>query len=262
MEWLAYLLIGMLAGLFAGLFGIGGGIVIVPALIFVLTTFQISDVFIPHQAIATSLATIIGTAAAATVAHHRRGAVHWKIVKVLTPGILLGTWFGASAASWLSDWWLIHLFGVFLIIIAWQLFQQPTIITQQRSFPKTNVIITVGAVIGAVSAVIGIGGGTLTVPFLVRHQINIRNAIATSSACGIPIAIAGSISFIIHGWQQPELPPHSLGFIYWPAAVAIMMTSIPMATVGTRLAHRIAVTALKRWFSIVLVLIALKLLLQ
>lgn len=262
MELLAYLLIGMLAGLFAGLFGIGGGIIIVPALIFVLTTFQISDVFIPHQAIATSLATIIGTSAAATAAHHKRGAVHWKIVKVLMPGILFGTWLGASAASWLSDWGLIHLFSVFLIIVAWQLFRQPTIMTQQHSFPKTNIIITVGAVIGAVSAVIGIGGGTLTVPFLVRHQINIRNAIATSSACGIPIAIAGSISFIIHGWQQPGLPPQNLGFIYWPAAVAIMITSIPMATVGTHLAHRIAVTTLKRWFSIVLVLVALKLLLQ
>lgn len=256
----AYMLTGAVAGLLAGLLGIGGGAVIVPALILLFTRLGFGDAWIPHQAVATSLATVIATGAASAWSHHRHGAVHWKLFARLVPWILIGAWTGAYLAAWLPALWLTRLFALFLLYNGMRMLSNlPTKI--ERSLPSTPVLGSFATVIGALSALLGIGGGILIVPFLARQGVRMQHAVATSSACGIPLAVAGSIGFMLSGWGRPGLPDYSIGFVYWPAALAIIAASVPMAALGAYLAHRLPTRTLKRIFGLLLVLVGLRLLL-
>jgi uncharacterized membrane protein YfcA len=227
-EFLLYLALGACAGVLAGLFGVGGGIIIVPVLVFSFTLQGFDQSILTHLAVGTSLATIIFTSVNAVREHHRRGAVRWPIFLWMTVGILLGAGFGALTAEAISG-------------------------------PNLQKII--GVVIGWASAIFGIGGGSLTVPFLTWRSVPMQQAVATSSACGLPIALASAASFMILGWHDPLLPPHSLGFVYLPALLGIALTSMVFARLGARLAHRLSPRLLKRLFAALLFSVGLSFLL-
>lgn len=259
-----YLLTGVLAGLASGLLGIGGGIIIVPVLYFIFSAQivgqnQFSE-YVMHMALATSLATIIITSLSSAYAHHKNQVVLWPIVFQLSPGILIGAWVGGIIASHLETAPLKYAFGFFELFVGLHLFlnHQPK---QHSSSINTIKSALGGGIIGTVSSIVGIGGGTLTVPFLNWHRINIKNAVATSAACGFPIAIAGTASYIYQGWEIPGLPSPSLGFVNLTAFAFIIITSFLMAPVGARLAHRIPENMLRKVFAVFLLLISLKMIL-
>ena len=260
MEFLILLFLGMIAGTVAGLLGVGGGIVIVPMLIWFLSHYiEIPTAYLMHVAIGTSLATIVITSLSSIIAHHRRRAVLWLIVWQLTPGIIIGALLGASFADKLPSDILRIIFAIFILFIAVQLsFLPPP--APHRQLPNGLGMGIIGTIIGHISAVVGIGGGSLTVPFLVWCNISIRHAVGTSAACGFPIAVSGTFGFIITGWHINNLPAWTSGYVYWPAFFAIVPTSLLFAQLGAKLAHTIPVNILKNFFAIFLAGVGLKLL--
>lgn len=259
-EIAAYLATGVASGVLAGLFGVGGGVVVVPALLFVFARAGLAPDWIPHLAVGTSLAAIVATGATSAYAHHRRGAVRWDLVRLLAPGIVLGAWAGAAVAGVLPDLWLKRLFACFLLYVGARMLVRRHG-TTHKAMPGTPGMVAVGAGIGALSALVGIGGGTMTVPFLSRVGIDLRRAVATSAACGVPIALAGTLGFVAVGWGREGLPAASTGFVYWPAVAAILAASVPAAPLGAHLAHRLPVDLLKRVFAVLLLALGARLLL-
>ncbi|MGH8246723.1 MAG: sulfite exporter TauE/SafE family protein, partial [Gammaproteobacteria bacterium] len=239
-----YALIGLLAGLLGGLLGIGGGLIIVPALLYAFQAQQFVTGIQMHLAVATSLAAIVFTSASSALAHHRRGAVLWKPVGMLVPGILIGGATGAAMTGYLPDEVLRITFGIFECAVAWQV-ARGFAPASRRELPTFPLLSVAGGGIGAASAVLGIGGGTFIVPFLVWCNIDIRKAVATSSACGLPIALAGGGGMVLAGWDRPGLPELATGIVYWPAALAIACTSVFAAPIGAWLAHTLPVAALR-----------------
>lgn len=257
MELVSYLITGAVAGLLAGLLGIGGGLVIVPALAVLFRQQGFAGDTLMHFAIGTSLATIVVTSVSSLLAHHRRGSVHWHAVQRLTPGIVLGALVGAWLARQISSPGLGVVFGVFEILVALQLMsgRQPA---PHRVLPGAIGLGVAGAVIGAFSAVLGIGGGTLTVPYLLWNRIDIRAAVGTAAACGLPIALAGAAGFALGHGGAGAPGGLSSGFLYWPAAAGIIASSVLLAPLGAWLAHRLPRQALQRIFSLVLLVIGLR----
>ncbi|MCB2250550.1 sulfite exporter TauE/SafE family protein [Pseudomonas chlororaphis] len=260
MEFLLYLLLGACAGILAGLFGVGGGIIIVPVLVFSFTLQGFDPSILTHLAVGTSLATIIFTSVNAVREHQRKGAVRWSIFAWMTVGILLGAGAGALTAEAISGPNLQKIIGVFAVLVALQmaLDLRPK---ASREVPGKLGLTLAGSVIGWASAIFGIGGGSLTVPFLTWRSVPMQQAVATSSACGLPIAVASAISFMILGWHDPLLPAHSLGFVYLPALLGVALTSMVFARFGARLAHRLSPRLLKRLFAALLFVVGLTFLL-
>lgn len=260
MEYLVYLVLGACAGVLAGLFGVGGGIIIVPVLVFSFTAQGFEHEVLTHLAVGTSLATIVFTSINSVRAHHRVGAVRWSLFTWLTLGILVGAGIGALTASYITGDKLQKIIGVFAILVATQmaLDLRPK---ASRSIPGKPGLIAAGGVIGWASAIFGIGGGSLTVPFLTWRSVPMQQAVATSSACGFPIAVASAISFMVLGWHDPLLPPHSLGFVYLPALLGIAVTSMFFARFGATLAHKLSPRMLKRLFAALLYIVGINFLL-
>ena len=251
MEFALYLLLGGFAGITAGLFGVGGGLLIVPVLVFSFTAQGIDPLILTHLAVGTSLATIVFTSLNSILAHHRQGAVRWAVVRWMTLGILIGAALGSLTAAAIQGPMLQKIIGVFAIVIAVQMgfSLQPK---SSAGVPGKPVLTVAGIVIGWASAIFGIGGGSLTVPFLTWRSVPIQQAVATSAACGLPIAIAGALSFAVVGWQDAHLPEWSLGFVYLPALVGIAITSMYFARIGAQLAHRLSPLVLRRLFALLL----------
>jgi uncharacterized membrane protein YfcA len=259
---LAYLVLGAVIGVIAGLFGVGGGLIIVPALSFLFPRFGIPQDLTVHLAIGTSLGTIVMTSLSAIYAHHRRGAVRWDLVARMTPGIIVGAGLGALIAALISSAGLRSLFGIFEILVAAYLFFSPTPPPRHRMDGIPALQLTAaGGVIGTISSLLGIGGGTMTVPFLSWNRIRIQEAVATASACGLPIAVAGSAGFVVAGWGQAGLPAAASGYLYWPALFGIILTSMLTAPLGARLAHALNAAKLKRLFALLLLMLGLRMLL-
>jgi uncharacterized membrane protein YfcA len=257
---LAYLATGAVAGVLAGLLGIGGGLVIVPALAALFALQGFPDTLLMHFALGTSLATIVPTSIASLLAHQRRGSVHWDAVRSLTPGIVLGALAGAWLAGHSSSSGLRVIFGCFEVLVALQLAfgRQPGV---HRGLPGALGQGLAGSVIGAVSSLLGIGGGTLTVPYLRWNGVDIRVAVGTAATCGLPIAIAGSAGYVMAGLGLAEPPGLNSGFVYWPALTGIVLASVPMAPLGAALAHRLPRKVLLRVFALVLAVIGVKMIL-
>lgn len=253
----SYLLVGGIAGLLAGMLGVGGGLVIVPVLLYLFTLQGFDAGVVMHLAIGTSLATIVLTSLSSIRAHQQRGAVLWPVVGQLTPGIVIGAWLGAAVAHLLPSAALRTLFGLFELLVAAQMALALTP-APHRQLPGRVATAGVGTLIGSVSAIVGIGGGTLTVPFLTWCNVAMRRAVATSAACGLPIALAGAIAFVVTGWRQPALPFASSGYLHWPALLGIAFTSMLFAPLGARLAHTLPVRTLKRFFALFLALVGLR----
>ncbi len=252
----ACLLLGAFAGTLAGLLGIGGGLVIVPILAALFHLQGFAGGHIMQLAVGTSLASILFTALASAWAHHRRGAVVWPLVWQLAAGIGLGAWTGGWLALWLGGQGLALVFAVFELVVAAQLAfgGAPA---AHRSAPGALRNGLAGAGIGVLSALLGIGGGTLTVPWLVWHNVEMRRAVATAAACGLPIALVGSLGFLAAGWNQADLPAGTTGYIYWPAVAAISAASMFGAPFGARLAHRLPAHRLRQLFAGFLALLGL-----
>lgn len=251
MEFLIYLVLGGFAGTLAGLFGVGGGMIIVPVLVYSFAAQGFPVEVLTHMAVGTSLATIAFTSINAIRAHHLKGAVRWPLFAWMTVGILGGTLLGAWTASLLDGPLLQRIIGVFAIAVAIQMgFDLKP--RAGMDVPGRPGLAAAGGVIGWASAIFGIGGGSLTVPFLVWRSVPMQQAVATSSACGLPIAIAGALSFMATGWSNQALPEWSLGYIYLPGLVGIAATSMLFAGFGARLAHRLSQKLLKRLFALLL----------
>jgi len=258
-EWVAFAGLGAFAGVLAGLLGVGGGLVIVPVLAMLFYQAGFSPAVIMHLAIGTSLASIVLTSLSSVWAHHRRGAVRWALFATLAPGIVLGALLGALVAHHLPSDKLRTVFGLFELVVALQMgmnLRPPA----QRGLPGRLGMGLAGGVIGTVSAVVGIGGGTMTVPFLQWCNVPMRQAVATSAACGLPIAVAGAAGFVVTGWREGALPSGSSGYLYWPAFWGIVSASVLFAPLGARLAHRLPAAALKRFFALFLLLLASRML--
>ncbi len=256
---LAYLVFGAIAGLIAGLLGVGGGIVVVPALFWFFTAQGFSQELIMQMALGTSLAAIMFTSVSSLRAHHRRGAVVWPIVKAITPGILVGTFLGSCVAAKLSTGFLKGFFVAFLYYVSIQMLLniKPK---AHRQIPGKLGMFGAGLAIGAVSSLVGIGGGTMSVPFMVWCNVAMHTAVGTSAAIGFPIALAGTIGYIINGFGAPNLPPLSFGYIYLPALFGVAAVSVLTAPYGAKLAHKLPVPTLKRFFAVFLLAMATRML--
>lgn len=250
------MLLGAIAGVLAGLFGLGGGVIIVPALVWLFSTHQFPAEHIMILAVATSLATIIPTSISSVLTHHRFGNILWDRVFRLTPGILFGAGIGAMTANFIDGNLLKCFFIAYLIYVGFRMAIQGDGTHLKQS--KNWLDYLAGNGIGWLSALLGIGGGTLTVPYLVGRQMPMKNAVAVSSACGLPIAISGTLVYALLGKVELVLPEWSFGYIYLPALCGITLCSILTAPVGAKLANKLPAKQLKRCFSIVIFLIAIK----
>jgi len=250
MELITYLLIGAIAGFAAGLFGVGGGLIIVPILYIVFTQLNYDPNVLMHMAVGTSLATIIVTSISSVMAHHKRGAVLWAVFKNLAPGLVLGSFLGAGVADLLSGQHLQLAIGLFAIWVAYKMFRGAHVqVNPDRTLPSAPVQMLAGGGIGIASAIFGIGGGSLTVPYLNRHGVIMQKAVATSAACGLPIAIAGALGFIWFGHQANVEVPNAIGYVHIYAFIGISTMSFITAKLGARVAHMLSPVMLKKCFA-------------
>jgi uncharacterized membrane protein YfcA len=251
----AFLVLGVFTGFAAGLLGIGGGMLMVPFITMLMTLHHFPPELIVHMAIATSLSTIMFTSLSSVRAHHKRGAVLWPVAVLLAPGILVGSWIGPWIGTQFNSAGLALFFAVFVALSATQMLidKKPA---ATRELPKSSGMLAAGSVIGVLSGLVGAGGGFVSVPFMTWCNVKIHNAVATSAALGFPIALAGTLSNIYFGLNEPNLPSGSLGFIYLPALLFISLASVTTAPLGAGFAHALPVKSLKKIFALILYLLA------
>ncbi|MGV3654513.1 MAG: sulfite exporter TauE/SafE family protein [Noviherbaspirillum sp.] len=246
-----FLVLGACTGFAAGMLGIGGGMLMVPFITMFLTFKKVPEELVIHMAIATSLATIMFTSLSSVRAHHKRGAVAWRLVRLLVPGILVGSWVGPWLGKQMQASGMEAFFACFVALSATQMLLNrkppPT-----RQLPGTVGLLGAGGVIGVLSGLVGAGGAFISVPFMTWCNVRIHQAVATSAALGFPIAVAGTLSNIYHGLGTPGLPPGSLGYIHVPALLVISAASVATAPLGARAAHALPVQRLRRVFALLL----------
>jgi uncharacterized membrane protein YfcA len=259
MTLLFFFLIGALSGTLAGLLGLGGGVIVVPAL---ATMFKHFNLIPPQQimqmAIGTSLSTIVITFAASLYAHIKHQSVRWEFARQLIPGLMVGVILGSYTAHYLPSEFLRIFFSIFLLVIAAHLlFSKNT--ESSTPIPAKIIIHIVALIIGMLSSILGVGGGVLLIPFLLRCQLNMREATGTSVACGMGIGIAATALYMFFGSAAVDLP-WSTGYIYWPAFLGVGVASVIFAPLGTSLAYRLPAPLLKRFLAVFLVLVAIEML--
>ncbi|MDQ9011934.1 sulfite exporter TauE/SafE family protein [Acinetobacter gerneri] len=253
MELIIFLAIGALAGFAAGLFGVGGGLVIVPILYVVFTQMGYDPAVVMHLALGTSLATIIVTSISSLMAHNKNGAVLWPVFKNLAPGLVVGSFLGAGIAGLLSREHLQLVIGVFVIWVAYNMFMgAKKVVDENKALPSTAAQVAAGTGIGVASAIFGIGGGSLTVPYLNHSGVVMQKAVGTSAACGLPIAIAGALGFMFFGMKEQINVPNTIGFIHIYAFFGISLMSFFTAKIGAKAAHILSPSMLKKCFAIML----------
>jgi uncharacterized membrane protein YfcA len=252
----ALLAMGLFSGFAAGLLGIGGGMILVPFMTMVFTALRFPPRLIVHMAIATGLATILFTSISSVRAHHRQGAVRWDIVRLFTPGILAGSWIGPWIGKQMNAVAMALFFAMFVAAAATQMLinKKPA---GTRQLPGKGGMFAGGGGIGLLSGLVGAGGGFVSIPIMTWFSVRIHQAVATSAALGFPVALAGTLSNIWFGRGEAGLPPHSLGFIYLPALAIIATSSVLMAPLGARTAHRWPVQRLRRVFAYILYALAI-----
>lgn len=254
-----FLILGVFSGILSGLLGVGGGIVVVPVLVWIFLHQGIDHQVVMHLAAGTSLASILFTSAASARAHHHHGTVLWPIVYTLLPGMVGGGVAGAMIAALLPTDVLKFCFALFLIFIGLRMLLIQSA-PNDFQLPERNGMIAIGGFISAVSSMLGIGGGGLMVPLFTRANIAMRNAAGTSIVCTFPIALVGTGTLIASGWHLPHLPPLTTGYVYWPAAIFVAVTSIIFAPIGVKLGSKLSNRILKRIFGIFLLITAIDML--
>lgn len=258
---LLYAVLGAFVGVAAGLLGIGGGGIIVPSLtaIFLMQGMPQSEVV--HMALGTSMATIVVTSFSSLRAHHKRQGILWNVVKMMAPGIVIGTFLATFLASILSSLYLAVFFSIFMAYVSLQMF------IDKKPKPSRTLIAPIGqffsgSFIGAISAMVSIGGGSLTVPYLVWQNVELKKAIGTSSAVGFPIAISGTLGYVINGWHHTDLEHFTLGYVSLGAFSIIAFFSFFTAPLGVKLAHVLPVGVIKKIFAFLLIALSVKMLLS
>lgn len=259
MIWLEFALTGLFAGFLAGYLGIGGGLVLVPALSWIFSRDPATAHMAVQMAVATSLATMLFTSMSSLLAHHKRGAVLWSLVRKMIFGLLAGALLGSIIADRIGNDALASVFGIFALIIGLQMLRG-TRPGGTRSLPGWLAITGTGVGIGSISSLLGIGGGSMTVPWLLWHGQRVQNAVATAAACGYPIAIAGTLGFVVLGLGASSAP--SLGYVHLPALAGVAVFSVLGAPVGVAAVHRSSPLLAKRFFAVFLLVVAAKMLLR
>ena len=254
-EILLYIIIGGFAGMLAGLLGVGGGLIIVPCLVFIYTYLGFNEGVLVHIAIGTSLASIIFTGTSSAYAHYIKDSVDTKILIPVTTGIVIGAFIGAVIADHINGNDLRKIIGAFALIIAIQMYfnvEKYSLSTKPRNF----VSVAVGGFIGSASSILGIGGGSFSVPYFRMSGLKLKTAIGTSAACGISIAVFGALGFLISGIDEQGLPQSSIGYIHLPSLFFISISSIFFARIGANTAHAISDHVLKIIFVLLMVIIS------
>ncbi len=252
----------IIAGILAGLLGVGGGIVLVPVLFWVLSVTNFPPELSMHMAVATSLATIIFTSVSSARAHDKRGSVDRSLLRLWAPGIILGALTGGFAAKYINGDGLKVIFGVLALLVAINMATPKTLVIRNDlpTSRATNGFISY--VTGVFSALMGIGGGTLSVPLLVSFSVEVRRAVGTASAFGILIAVPAVLGFVYAGWGQPGRPPLSIGYVNVAAALIILPFTVGFAPVGAKIAHSVDTKWIKRVFAAFLAITAIRMLLS
>lgn len=261
MEVFVLLGMGAVAGTLAGLLGIGGGIIIVPVLALVFQAQGISIEVLMHVSIGTSLATIVVTSLSSIHEHQKHDAINWQVFRTITPGILIGGLLGAVIANMIPGKELKLVFAIFMLIIAAQMYFGNTS-KPHRKLPGAAGMISMGGMIGTMSSLMGVGGGSMSVPFLTWCNMEVRKAVATSAAIGLPIALAGTLGFIFTGWGVDGRPVWSFGYVNFPAFLSIVAASTLFAPVGAKIAHRISPQRLRRFFAVFLLVVGIRMFLS
>ena len=245
------LILGSCTGFLAGLLGVGGGMLMVPFMTLLLSAKGMPAAYVVKMAIATSLATICFTSIASVRAHHQRGAVLWPVAKLFAPGIVIGSLLGAQIAKALPAQVLAILFALFVSFSALQMLidRKPK---ATRQLPGTGGMLAAGGTVGLLASLVGAGGAFVSVPFMTWCNVKIHNAVATSAALGFPVAVAGTLGYVIAGWTLRDMPTGTLGFIYLPALITVSIASVVTAPIGARTAHRMDMRQLKRVFACLL----------
>lgn len=262
MMYLWFMLAGSVAGLCAGLFGVGGGLIVVPALVWILTAYGLPLAIVPHVAVGTALATIIITSISSFTAHNKAGGVRWDIFRNLAKGLVLGSLFGAWVATLIHGAYLQVIIGVFAVLMSVQMFMKKSAANDAKPLPSAMIQTVAGVVIGGASAIFGIGGGSLTVPYLTHAGLPMKQAVGTSAACGLPIAIAGAIGFMVFGTLANDLEAvgHGLiGFVHLSAFFMVSVMSFITAKIGAKFAHKLPAATLKKAFACLLFVVGVQL---
>lgn len=255
-----YALAGAFAGLMSGVLGIGGGIVVVPALLYIFQhSREMPQGLTMHMAAGTSLAVMLFTSQSSIRSHLRLGEVLWRVYHRLWPGIIIGVIAGALLASLISTYWLEIFFGLFLLAIAAKMLTGGNV-KPGRSFPRAWVNALVSFVIGFKSGLLGVGGGTLIIPYLTYCGVETRKIAAVSALCTLTVALVGSLIFIITGLRETGLPPYTTGFVYWPAVLWVAIPSVLFAPVGAKLNYVLPIKQLRYGFIVVLIFTAINML--
>ena len=254
MEFIIFLVIGAFAGFAAGLFGVGGGTIIVPLLFIVFSQMGYDTNVIMQMALGTSLATIVVTSISSLMAHNKKGGIIWSVFKNLAPGMAVGCFLGAGIAGWLSGEHLQLIVGCFLLWVAYTMFTGANkTVDCTKQLPSTPAQMSAGAGIGIASAIFGIGGGSLTVPYLTHYGVVMQKAVGTSAACGLPIAIAGALGFMLFGMKAEINVANTIGYIHVYAFLGISIMSFFTAKYGAKAAHALSPAILKKCFALLLV---------
>jgi len=259
MIWLEYALTGLFAGFLAGYLGIGGGLVLVPALSWLFSRDPALADMAVQMAVATSLATMLFTSMSSLLAHHKRGAILWSLVRQMTPGLLAGALLGSIIADRIGSAALGNIFGVFALIIGLQMLRGISL-SGGRPLPGWLAVTGTGFGIGTISSLLGIGGGSMTVPWLLWHRQRVQSAVASAAACGYPIAVAGTLGFVMLG--ESNSSTLSLGYVHLPALAGVAVFSVLGAPLGVAAVHRSSPLLAKRFFAVFLLVVAAKMLLR
>ncbi|MBF0294280.1 MAG: sulfite exporter TauE/SafE family protein [Magnetococcales bacterium] len=255
------LICGVFAGIIAGLFGVGGGIIIVPVLLLLFHLDGINPVIAMQLAVGTSLATIVITNISATWNHHCRDGVHWQLTRQYLPGVLLGAWLGSQLAVLMPGTLLIKLFGLFEIGVGAKMIHAANGTNPGQTSLSANINPLIGLGVGSLSSMFGIGGGTLSVPALnLISGLPMRQAVGTASAIGLALATAGTLGYIHAGWNNLELPTGAVGYVMPVAFLGIICGTLLTTPIGVRMAHALEPVLLKRGFGFFLLAVGIRLL--
>ena len=258
---LGYLAVGAVVGFFAGMLGIGGGAMMIPLLVTLFERQGLPREHLLHLAVGTGMATIIFTSISSVIAHARRGAVRWDIARRITPGIIIGGLAGAWIAKFFSTFGLALFFALLVFAVAVNMLfnRKPR---PSRQLPGPAGMSVAGFIVSFLSSMVAIGGAAMTVPFMVMCNVPILQAVATAAAIGFPIAVAGTVGYVVTGWGEPALAAHSVGYVYLPALLGVSVASMTLAPLGALAAHSLPTARLKQAFAVLLLVLSTRMLIS
>ena len=258
---LLLIFLGAVAGFLAGLLGVGGGIVLVPGLYFIFSSLQsklgFDASYLMHLSVGTSLAIIVPTGISSAMSHNKKGGVNFDLVRLIGGGIVVGVVVATWIAKGLDGQTMRMIFATALCILACLMILGRSRFQADGEEPKQPEVSIAGFFIGLVSTLIGIGGATLSVPYMNMRGVSMYRAVGTASALGLVIAVPATIGFIYIGWGLNNLPPFSIGYVNALAWVCIIPISVFIAPLGTKAAHKISVRRLKTIFAVFMIIVAL-----